>query len=361
MSNGLIRMMTRMSYDIQELRIATGLRVVAQFRSKFADVVAPTETLEIPVGATEEEIHALKIEAAEKEDKKRNKLLVQITASYERVTDGVAETSRRKHYKFDDIIQTEDEIMFIENYLDLLNDEKEAFLRLGKALKNVPFYVGYLLGVKGIGPAMAGVIISELDPHKAKYPSSFWKYAGLDVVPVFDKESHELIGTEGRGRKEGHLVESEYRAKDGTIKTKRGLSYNPWLKSKLLAVVASSFLRANNEKYVKVYQDYKFRQLNRPELAEKKAKNAIAHKRAIRYMIKQFLVDLHMAWREFEGLEVSLPYAEAKLGLTHGRDPSAESVAPIVDVVSAEELVPEVKVLKKRGRPAKIKPEPNPI
>jgi hypothetical protein len=34
-------------------------------------------------------------------------------------------------------------------------------------------------------------------------------------------------------------------------------------------------------------------------------------------MIKQFLVDLHIAWRTIEGLPVSLPYHEAKLGHLH--------------------------------------------
>ena len=38
---------------------------------------------------------------------------------------------------------------------------------------------------------------------------------------------------------------------------------------------------------------------------------------AIRYMIKRFLADLHVVWRTQEGLSVSVPYSEAKLGMKH--------------------------------------------
>jgi hypothetical protein len=321
----IIRHHTRNAYDIQELRIATGLRLFALFRDRFSTEDAkPEPAVEIPENATPEEAAALRSEAAEKADRKRGKIIAQIKESYDRVTDGIAAESRKKNYKFDGVLQTEAEILFVQNYLDLLANEKEAFKRLDKALRCDDFYVSWLSAVKGIGPAMAGVIISELDPFKAKYASSFWAYCGLDVVNVFDPETGELIASEGRSRKKTHLVESKYTAADGTEQTKMGLSYNPWIKTKLLAVVASSFMKAGNEKYVQIYQNYKFRQLNRPELQERKGLKAIAHKRATRYMIKMFLIDLHTAWRTHYGLEVYPSYAEAKLGLTHGRDPSAE-------------------------------------
>lgn len=302
--DNLVRKIVRQAYDVQKLRIACGLRVVTQFKTRFA---IPEDKEPSP-------------DDLEAQDKLKEKLLKSIMDSYARVTDGIAETARKKNYKFDNIIQDETEVWFIESYTGLLKEEHQAFRRLEKVLNQDTFYVTYLSKIRGIGPAMAGVILSEFDPYKAKYPTSFWKYAGLDVIAVFDKETHELIGTEGRSRREHHLVEREYVAKDGTLKTRRGITYNPWLKSKLLAVLATSFLRANNERYVKVYQDYKFRQLQRPELQDKPGIKAIAHRRALRYMIKRFLVDLHMAWREHEGLPVSVPYEEAKLGLTHGRD-----------------------------------------
>ena len=41
-----------------------------------------------------------------------------------------------------------------------------------------------------------------------------------------------------------------------------------------------------------------------------------AHRRAMRKMIKVFLLDLYLEWREIEGLEVSLTYAEEEI---HGK------------------------------------------
>lgn len=339
--------MVRVAYDVQEQRIATGLRVVAQFTSRFKNLQSTNEN-----------------DDPEAVDRERDKMLKLITQSYARVTDGIAATTRKKMYKFDDILTDETELFFVENYLDMLEQEAKAFTRLAKALKTFSFYVEYLSNVKGIGPAMAGVLISELDPFKAKYPSSFWKYAGLDVVHVVDKETKE-DRYEGRSRREAHLVQIEYVDRDGEAKTRRGISYNPWLKSKLLAVLAPSFLRAGNERYVPIYQDYKARMMARPDLQGNVAIKAISHKRALRYMIKMFLIDLHMAWRAHEGLQVTVPYHEAKLGLTHGRDPSVETMLAkraVVPIAIADpeppiEVAPVKKVIKRKtAAPAAKKP-----
>lgn len=328
----IIRKMTRMAYAVQELRIATGLRVVAQFTERFSDARVPNDT---------EDQDAI--------DRERDKLLKRIIESYTRVTDGIVAGARNKLYKFDNILTNETELWFVESYMDILKQEEAAFKRLGKALDRFPFYAEYLSKIRGVGAAMAGVIVSELDPCRAKYPSSFWRYAGLDVVTVEDKETHQTR-QEGRSRREQHLVQIEYTDRNGETKTRRGLSYNPWLKSKLLAVLAPSFLRAKNAHYTKVYQDYKNRMMQRPELQDNKAIKAIAHKRALRYMIKIFLIDLHMSWRAHEKLEVTVPYHEAKLGLTHGRDPSAEAAQQAKIAEPIEQMPVAVEPPKKRGR-----------
>lgn len=41
----------------------------------------------------------------------------------------------------------------------------------------------WLQGVKGVGPALAGKLLSRLDVREAPYPSSFWSYCGLATVP----------------------------------------------------------------------------------------------------------------------------------------------------------------------------------
>ena len=76
---------------------------------------------------------------------------------------------------------------------------------------------------------MAGVIIAYLDPKRARHVSSFWKYAGLDV----DKGS-------GRSRREEHLVERDYIDRNGDAKTRLGVTYNPFLKTKLMGVLGPS-------------------------------------------------------------------------------------------------------------------------
>jgi hypothetical protein len=48
------------------------------------------------------------------------------------------------------------------------------------------------------------------------------------------------------------------------------------------------------------------------------------HQAAMRYMVKQFLLDFWTAWRKAEGLPVVDSYAEGKLGLKHKRAEASE-------------------------------------
>ena len=169
------------------------------------------------------------------------------------------------------------------------------------------------------------MLISEIDISKSKYASSLHKYCGVDVVLV-ENEDGEIVG-EARGRKKHHLVEQEYIDKEGQLQTKLGLSYKPVLKTKLLGVLAASFIRTGaklkkddtkkNSKYEKIYRDYKFRIQNMPAHAEKTKLHI--NRMATRYCVKIFLNDLYAKWRELEGLEVHPPYHEAKLGLYHDK------------------------------------------
>ena len=104
---------------------------------------------------------------------------------------------------------------------------------------------------------------------------------------------------------------------EGKEKTKKGISFNPFLKSKLVGVLGSSFLRAGklNNPYRKIYDDYKHRLDNMP--AHVKKSKGHKHNMAIRYMIKMFIIDLYANWKAIEGLPAFPPYHEAKLGLNH--------------------------------------------
>jgi hypothetical protein len=105
--------------------------------------------------------------------------------------------------------------------------------------------------------------------------------------------------------------------------------YNQWLKSKMMGVLASCFIKSNSP-YREFYDNYKNRKMNDPkyieEIKENKKKNpkskGIGHidNMAKRYMIKQFLKDLYVQWRTVEGLPVRNFYEEEYLGKFHNFD-----------------------------------------
>lgn len=112
------------------------------------------------------------------------------------------------------------------------------------------------------------------------------------------------------GRRMGDTEMFEYVGKDGNTKIKRGITYNPVLKTKLMGVLTGCLLKAKDPKYSTIYYDYKNRLDNSGRDYTAGHKNMMAQ----RYMIKQFLRDLWTTWRTIEGLEVDEPYEVAKLG-----------------------------------------------
>lgn len=285
MNNVNLRAMVRGAYDIQKLRIQTGNRIVANFKAKLGQ--AP--------GDDEDTLNA-----------EGKMILNNIRMRYKKITEGVKNFPKLVNFVGDELISDYTELCLVAQYEDIHNHEDEHFKkRLKNVLQEYRIYTEFLDGVKGVGPAMAGVIISEIDITKAKYPSSVWAYAGLDVAS----------DGKGRSRKKEHLVETTYEDSAGDTQIKMGITFNPMLKSKLIGVLASSFLRAGDSKYSKVYYDYKNRIVNAPAHADKTKKHQ--HNMAMRYMVKIFLVDLYVAWRTIEGLEVHKPYHEAKLGIVH--------------------------------------------
>lgn len=285
MTTSTIKTLTRGAYDIQKLRIQMSNRIVANFKAKLGQ--KPSE----------------KEETLEAEEKK---LLVTIRASYDKIMDGLKQLPSPKKFKGDEVISTYTELSLLEQYVSLEKQESQHFRRLEHALSEYPIYTEFLKNVTGCGPAMSAVIVSEIDIHKSEYPTSIWRYAGLDV------------GDDGRGRsmRKEHLIDVEYADKDGEMVKRKSITFNPFLKTKLVGVLASSFLRQGKENtYAKIYYDYKHRLENMPEHTEKSKGHR--HNMALRYMIKRFLVDLYNAWRELESLPVAPEYSEAKLGIKH--------------------------------------------
>ena len=268
-------------YTIQRNRIQIGNAVVANFKEKIGQNPGePEEVLEIDA-----------------------KLLLQsLRASYQRITDGVTRLTSR-NFKQDGHISTFSELALIEMYNALVESEDDAEKRIQQAVKEFAIYTEFLEGVRGCGPMMSAVVISQFDIHKAEYPSSLHAYAGLDVVKG-----------KGRSRQKEHLVDQTYVDAEGKEQTKKGISFNPFVKTKLVGVLGSSFIKSGGP-YREVYDNYKYRLQHMPAHADK-TKGHI-HNMAVRYMVKRFLTDLYKVWRELEGLPVALEYSEAKLGIVH--------------------------------------------
>lgn len=328
-----LKIMIRSAYDMQSLRVQVGNRIATNFKVKLGQGVSEKEDT---------------IDAEGKQ------ILINLRNAHKRITDGVTkEFVKLKDLPYDKVISDYGELHLVGYYLSLVKAEETLFKAIEETLTECPIWTEYLEGVKGIGRAMAGVIISEFDIHKAESPSSLWAYAGLDVA----------ADGAGRSRRKEHLRDIEYINKKGKPATRKGLTFNPFLKTKLLGVLTASFIkdvkwencdeetydaspedrRKVNKKGIRqilgyegpwriVYQDYKHRLENHSKhgvhndkvksgkVSEDGTELMLAskghrHNMAMRYMIKMFLIELYTKWRPLEGLEVSKPYHEAKLGM----------------------------------------------
>jgi len=291
------------AYDLQKLRIMTGNRLCANFR------------------------HKLGLQASESEDEleeQTKKVLDRVRADFDLMTEGVVhitkpdgslDVPRSNRFKPVGCITSLGEYMLVQQYLSLEAQEHDHFYKsLPSLLLNFRIFTHYLAHVKGIGPAMAAIIIRYLDIHKAPYPSNFWAYAGLDVVNT--EKNGEMTGR-GRGRYKEHLVPRQYTDRSGEVTETMGITFNPFFKTKLMGVMGGSFLKCKSP-YAQVYYDYKNRLENHPKHMNKTKSHK--HAMALRYMVKIFLVDLHANWCELEGLPPSRTYQEIKLGHVHGGD-----------------------------------------
>jgi hypothetical protein len=316
----LLKLMVRGSYDLQQLRIAAGLRLCANFRAKLKDTDSLHDNPNVPGDPTGQS-RVLEQELSPDAEK----LIDRLRDSYRRLTDGIARNRTlpaAEGFQGDELISTYTEIVLANQYFALEEQERRQFRQLEANLDPIPIYAEYLSEVRGVGPALAAVLISYFDPHKARHVSSFWKYAGLDVAP----------DGAGRSRRKEHLIEREYVDRNGRTAVRQSVTFEPWLKTKLMGVLAPSFLRTNSP-WREAFDNYKHRIISDPNrqkvtLAEWKKRHAAGDPNmrelwapgrikdaALRYMVKQFLAELWLKWRELEGLPVGNSYPVAKLGM----------------------------------------------
>ena len=317
MNKYIIRDVLDALYDMQKLRIASGNRLYQIFKDKSdADSTIKDEIEKEKLKETGEE-DAL--------DAKANEILKTVNSEYKELTAYMVDNNKTIASALKKIetikILTKTDYSMVKAYNLLLESEESYKKVLADNIKDHPVYVGFLANVKGCGPMMSANILAYLDPYKARHASSFRKYAGLDVIPTKDKDGNPVLDSEGNivthGRKMGDTEEYEYIDKNGNKAIKKGLTYNPKLKSKLIGVLASGMIKAKDPVYTKIYYDYKLRLENHPKHREKSA--AHRNNMALRYMIQKFLSNLWVYWRTLEGLEVTQPYEVDKLGMRpHG-------------------------------------------
>ena len=233
----------------------------------------------------------------------------------------------------------------------LLDIEKQLTKQLNTLLKQVPVWNYWLKDVKGVGPRLAGAILSRIAVKyqvvekldnvteiQRRFAVKFQNKPGY-LIPVYR-------GIQAFPNVSKLWAYCGLHVEDGVApRRRRGerVDWNPTLKMLLLGRLATSFIRtARGEKYEQIYRKQKSyymspekygpalqdpRKCPRYEECIKRLRQAAkrlgrmekhppcrAHIDAMarRYMIKEFVKDLWIEWRKAENLPIFPPYWEAR-------------------------------------------------
>lgn len=160
--------------------------------------------------------------------------------------------------------------------------EKEVDKDIARLAKDLPI-IQHMIEVKGVGPLLSAKVVSMIDIERASTVSALWRYCGYAVI---NGEREKLT----KGEKS---------------------HYNIRLKTTCY-LVASSFLKSGSP-YRDVYDSareyYEVKQLDWTK--------GHKHNAAMRKMTKMWLSHLWTTWRTIEGLPVTDPYVQDKLGHDH--------------------------------------------
>ncbi len=211
---------------------------------------------------------------------------------------------------------------------DLHKAEKMALKDVEDHLKTMSIWTDVLsdrIRFRGLGPTMAGVILSEFDIRIEDTVSKMWAFAGLRPIPCrrckkcqavchpvpsdSKKFQHPKVSKcMAKGKQLGHGATF---ASANSQRPKKGekLPYNAFLKTKLIGVLGTSLLKCGSP-WRSFYDDYKHRKAS----AGWGESDGHRHNAAIRYMVKHLLIEIHKEWRTIEGLPVRATYHEEYLG-----------------------------------------------
>jgi len=232
------------------------------------------------------------------------------------------------------LLSERDKDLFIGLYNTAKQQEDIVAKHISKSLKEFPIYTNWLKEVKGVGPLIAGRIISEYNIQKANTVSKLWQYTGLNPGYVYGKK----VMKKTEATKSGHGIIKEYKNKKGeqecivqTDELIRGdkltpgfiAPFNKNLRTAMCGILADSFIKSKSYYALEFYYPYKTR-LEQEE-GWKDVNPGHRDRAAKRYMIKNFLKDLYASWRELEGLSVRPPYKEEYLGHVSSRKETLQS------------------------------------
>ncbi len=154
----------------------------------------------------------------------------------------------------------------------------------------------------GIGPTLGSVLLSRIDIEKCSTVSKMWAYSGIATGDTFGYKFDKKKGDHGEWVKTDTLIPID--------KLTPGFRspYDTFLKSKLLGVLAPSFLKTNSP-YRRFYDNNK----NRLISADWGVSLLHRHNASMRYMVKMFEIDFQREWRLSRGLSIRKPYKEEYL------------------------------------------------
>lgn len=195
----------------------------------------------------------------------------------------------------------------VDTWTDAEEMEKNLDKRIASYLSCFPIYNGFLKYVKGCGPAISAVIISEFDIKRATTRSKMWQFAGCNPAEV-----------RGKKKVDGEVITTDEMVRGDKLTSGFVAPYNKFLKTKLLGVLADCMIKSKSQ-YKVVYDQYKLRLSNsdneyREGRKWKEESKAHIDAAARRKMVKAFLGDLYEVWREMEGLDVRCTYEQEYLG-----------------------------------------------
>ena len=191
---------------------------------------------------------------------------------------------------------SESDAEYITKMMDLFDKAKDEELQykrlLSEYISSEPVWEEFLFYIKGIGEILTANLIKNFGYcEKYAHVSSLWRHCGLSVTPE---------GTAPR------------------MKKGEKLDYSPRLRT-LAWKISDSFIKQRTDTYRGIYDSEKRRQL---ALMKNEAENAPKSKlhaelRSRRKMVKIFLQHYWIKTRTLKGLEVSMPYPQAKMGHKH--------------------------------------------